>query len=383
MKLCGEKMSADFDAAEFFGEDFLTHMEEEGLEMDGIYNADETGLFWRALPESSIVLPGEQKAYGYKSSKERVTAMVCANASGTHKVPMFIIGRAKMPRCFNKKKQEGYAHQGKAWMDKNLFLQWYDDTFIPSVEQYQKRMGKVTKVLLLLDNAPSHPEASALERKGGRYQVYYLPPLVTSLLQPMDQTVIAALKRNYRRHILSDLIRKDDEEPISRQMFLKNYKLIDAINNLRKSWDEIKSSTLRNAWNKIIGETDNDVPALEINEDEVQFLDWFECDKDQSGHMALTDQDIIEAIESEEFDYDYEEEDEDVLLSLPSISTQEAILGLTAALKWYEQLPDANFSDKLRLRLLIDKAATVEREEEAAKAISMKQTKMDQYLLNK
>lgn len=112
-------------------------------------------------------------------------------------------------------------------------------------------------------------------------------------------------------------------------------------------------------------------------------MDWFECDKDQSGHMALTDQDIIEAIESEEFDYDYEEEDEDVLLSLPSISTQEAILGLTAALKWYEQLPDANFSDKLRLRLLIDKAATVEREEEAAKAISMKQTKMDQYFLNK
>lgn len=38
-------MSADFSTAESFGDEFLEYVEEQGLEFDDIYNADETRLF--------------------------------------------------------------------------------------------------------------------------------------------------------------------------------------------------------------------------------------------------------------------------------------------------------------------------------------------------
>lgn len=56
------------------------------------------------------------------------------------------------------------------------------------------------------------------------------------IIQPMDQTVIASLKRNYPRLILRTLIQQDDETPTSRKEFLKGYDLKDAFHNIRSSW---------------------------------------------------------------------------------------------------------------------------------------------------
>lgn len=89
---------------------------------------------------------------------------------------------------------------------------------------------------VILDNAPVHPAAASLQRGGGRFTAQYLPPNVTSLLQPIDQTVIASLKRNYPRLILRTLIQQDDETPTSRKEFLKGYDLKDAFHNIRSSW---------------------------------------------------------------------------------------------------------------------------------------------------
>ncbi|PRD35490.1 UNVERIFIED_CONTAM: Jerky-like protein [Trichonephila clavipes] len=36
----------------------------------------------------------------HSSSKEGVTSMVCANASGTHSLPLLVIGKSKKPCCF-------------------------------------------------------------------------------------------------------------------------------------------------------------------------------------------------------------------------------------------------------------------------------------------
>ena len=54
---------------------------------ENIYNMDETGLFFRMLPKYSLLMPDEDinAIRGRKKSKERVTIIVCANASGTHK----------------------------------------------------------------------------------------------------------------------------------------------------------------------------------------------------------------------------------------------------------------------------------------------------------
>jgi len=49
------------------------------------------------MPEYSLVAKGEDGAGG-KLSKERLTLLVCTNASGTKKSPLTVIGKSKNPR---------------------------------------------------------------------------------------------------------------------------------------------------------------------------------------------------------------------------------------------------------------------------------------------
>ncbi|XP_051171030.1 jerky protein homolog-like [Leptopilina boulardi] len=96
----GEQLSADFESSVEFVDDLALVMREEKFELHQVYNADETGLFWKMMPRATFVTEYENKAEGSKISKERVTVMVCANADGSHKIPLFVIGKSKKPRCF-------------------------------------------------------------------------------------------------------------------------------------------------------------------------------------------------------------------------------------------------------------------------------------------
>lgn len=79
----------------------------------------------------------EVAAPGYKLSKDRVTVMVCANATGTHKIPLLLIGKSKNPRCFkNVKIPLTYKSQKNAWMNADLFVEWFQHTFVPEVKQF-------------------------------------------------------------------------------------------------------------------------------------------------------------------------------------------------------------------------------------------------------
>ena len=58
------------------------------------------------------------KCSGGKLSKIRITGLAVANAVGD-KLPMFVIGKAKKPRCFKNVKFLScrYRNQQKGWMD--------------------------------------------------------------------------------------------------------------------------------------------------------------------------------------------------------------------------------------------------------------------------
>ena len=49
-----------------------------------IYNTDETGIYFRALPDGSLTFSND-KLSGTKKSKERITALVTTNMDGTDK----------------------------------------------------------------------------------------------------------------------------------------------------------------------------------------------------------------------------------------------------------------------------------------------------------
>ena len=147
-----------------------------------IYKADEFGLFFQALPSKSLHLKDE-KCIGGTFSKVRLTGLAAANANG-EKLPMFIIGKSKSPRCFKNLKQLPcrYRGQKKSWMDSDLFEEW-----VRELDRKFEQQNR--KVVLIIDNCPAHPAIGGFKA----IQLCFCPPNTTAVTQPVDQRVIRYL----------------------------------------------------------------------------------------------------------------------------------------------------------------------------------------------
>lgn len=78
-----------------------------------IYNADETGIVYKMLPDKTMEFK-DVNCHGGKNKERRITAKVCANMSGTDKLPLLVIGRASNPCCFKHVKSllvENYSNK--------------------------------------------------------------------------------------------------------------------------------------------------------------------------------------------------------------------------------------------------------------------------------
>ena len=164
---------------------------------DDIFNADETGLFWKCLPDTTLHFKGEACSGG-KKSKDRITVLVCSNMTGTEKLPLLVIGRFAKPRCFKNVQTlpVQYEANHKAWMVSELFTKWLTKLD----KQYQKE-GR--KVAMVIDNCPAHPNVQTSLKA---MKLVFLPPNTTSKLQPCDQGIIQNLKMQYRKYLLIKLI---------------------------------------------------------------------------------------------------------------------------------------------------------------------------------
>ena len=93
----GETMSANEESVGDFKSSLSQVIENEGLVLSQVYNCDETVLYWKALPSKTLASHKEEKAPGYKVSKERVTILACANATGDHKLCLTILVKLRIP----------------------------------------------------------------------------------------------------------------------------------------------------------------------------------------------------------------------------------------------------------------------------------------------
>jgi hypothetical protein len=153
------------------------------------------------------------------------------------KLKPLVIGKSAKPRFFKnldlKKLPVEWTSNSKAWMTGNIFENW--------LKQLNKNLAKKErKILLLLDNCTSHPKLELSHIK-----LLFIPPNTTSLIQPLDQGIIKAFKFKYRRYFLRHLISKL-EANISNP--LKYVTVLDAINWIQKSWNEVTELTIKNCF---------------------------------------------------------------------------------------------------------------------------------------
>ena len=75
-----------------------------GWKAEAVWNMDETGSFWRGLPEKSLSERG-QRCRGGKKAKQRNTWTFFVNAAGKKEDPI-VIGKSEKPRCFKNLKDK-------------------------------------------------------------------------------------------------------------------------------------------------------------------------------------------------------------------------------------------------------------------------------------
>ena len=121
-------------------------MKKENFELVKLYNADETALFSRSLPRNTQALKNEEKIPGKKISKEKISALLDANASGTHRLTPVIVGRAAKPRAIMDCLHElplVYYNTDNAWFTSSIFSDWFIKHYVPEVRHYQENVLRI------------------------------------------------------------------------------------------------------------------------------------------------------------------------------------------------------------------------------------------------
>ncbi|GFU31706.1 tigger transposable element-derived protein 1 [Trichonephila clavipes] len=102
------------------------------------------------------------------------------------------------------------------------------------------------KVLLIVDNAASHPQ---LEHPN--VQLVFLPPSTTSLIQPLDQGIIATFKKYYIKTTYKYILNKLENESLTVKDVWKQFSIIDCLIPVASASAQIRPRTLNACWKKI------------------------------------------------------------------------------------------------------------------------------------
>ena len=304
----GESASADMgvvtSSREQLKED-LSH-----YDPNDIYNVDETGLFYKLKPTSTLA-SGPVK--GEKRSKERITVALCCNATGTDKIRPFVIGRAARPRCFGKDFDPcmyvDYRYNKKAWMTNT---EWQD--VLKNLNTRARGQGR--HYLLLCDNASSHKNNQHLSN----LTLKFLPPNTTSHLQPLDGGIIASFKAHYRKKLVRHFFRCiEDDRPVVTDMRR-------AIQMIRGAWDIVTSTCISNVWRHV-----NILPDTQIATNQPESVDEDDLPLSElqallralpvpEGETQLTAEEYAAADDSTETD---EPLDDSIIVELATMQTMQ------------------------------------------------------------
>ena len=358
----GESASVCAESVES-GRDKLKELLKD-YQLKDIYNMDETGLFFRLEPNKTLA---SKTVKGTKKSKDRISVGLCANADGTDKLPPVVICKAKKPRCFNGFTPStfvDYYWNKKAWMTSTIFCD-----FIEKLERKMRLQKR--KILLLIDNAPSHITRD-LELRFVR--VEFLPPNTTSEIQPMDAGVIRNFKVHYKRHFLKHQLNMFDQDGSTEKINVKQ-----AIYFIHDAWKDVKPTTIANCWTHTgilpstdkDSETDVELPDTSQAEEELRTLmtsleipdpvtldEYINIDSHEPTEELLTDSTILSLVTgTTTADTDSEEEAEPELAPKPRMSVKRAVDGMNNGLEFMEQHQDFTADEIDFMRGLINKVS--------------------------
>lgn len=318
----GEAASAPLDDLPAFRTELKSLIAQ--YDLHDVYNADETGLYWKLEPTKSL---SSGPLTGTKKPKDKITVMLACNATGTHKLPAVFIHRYKNPKCIRNVDKKTlpvwYYWNNASWMQRSIFQSW-----IKRVNELMQRQRR--SILLLVDNASTHQleEGQVLSN----VRLHFLPPNTTAHLQPIDQGIIRSFKSNYRKYLCKDRIDAFDRfQEYGTEIPTLN--ILNAIDWVAESWRNVTEDVIYRCWERTDilpdeSEVINDEPPsdneIEIEDEIVQSLidqmvvddtvvrakDYIEIDNTLETADMLNDDEIIAAVQEAPEDEGEDDDDE-------------------------------------------------------------------------
>ncbi|KAL5497334.1 hypothetical protein EMCRGX_G013794 [Ephydatia muelleri] len=263
VRLQGEAASVNLEESEAQMKVLRDSISSRGYSASNVFNMDETALFYKTTPNKTYLVPEGDKRQIEKGTKQmkakdRLTTILCVNATGTCKITPVIIGSAKNPRCFSRYPPVHalpYFQQKSAWSDSVLHKRWWNEVFLPGIREWTKQ-----PVALLLDGFSGHVDDCVDPL--GQVTVFKFPPNITSIYQPLDQGIIAAFKSYYKRKLLEILVTTAPNfsqlQALASQLpagcaglaYGNSPHISDAIDLVWYAWDNINADTVAACWRR-------------------------------------------------------------------------------------------------------------------------------------
>lgn len=208
-----------------------------------VYCMDETALHWRKSLNFTLATQSQQVP---RKDKDRVTLVPCTNATGSHQLDLWIVGKTKNP-CGPGRRSATVVNlpvhwrgNGNAWMTSKIFydwLLWFDG-------QMNNR-----KVLLLMDRSVAH-EAAVEDAKNHaalrNTRIGWLPRTSTAALQPVNLGISNNFKAIYKSiwlQFMLDIV-YENRDPMAEVTPLH------VVNWCADAWREVKDSTISYSFKK-------------------------------------------------------------------------------------------------------------------------------------
>ncbi|XP_064124235.1 tigger transposable element-derived protein 5 [Loxodonta africana] len=243
-----------------------------------IYNANVTGLYWKLLPEQAAPRGAGDLGGGGCGRRwrgDRVTVLLAANLTGSHKLKPLIIGQLPDPPSLRHHNQDkfpaSYRYSPDAWLSRPLLRGWFFEEFVPGVKRYLRRSCLQQKAVLLVAHPPSPSPAARtpalgeseetprrarpeppgspeeLQTPDGAVRVLFLPRGSgrAQIPAPLEQGVVAAFKQLYKRELLRLAVSCAGGSPLD---FMRSFMLKDMLYLAGLSWDLVQAGSIERCW---------------------------------------------------------------------------------------------------------------------------------------
>jgi hypothetical protein len=218
--------------------------------------------------------------------------------------------------------------------------------FLEYLQKFNAKMQiENWKALIILNNAPCHPEMELSNVK-----LVFLPPNTTARTQLLDSRIIRNFKVKYRKMFLEFFLSHEDVTTLVDA--IKKVNVGDVVDWVSQSWDQVIASTIKNCFRKASLNED----AVELEQD-----DRPTQDQEEMFHLAravrieVEEETIIEDIpafdtlddgweeailSAPQVELEIEEEELEILLPKPTVAKALKTLQILSDFTIVEQLDE-------------------------------------------